>query len=81
MTVVVLIFGSAAAVAKADRVSVAVESGATVRDVLAAMNRSHPELQFATASARIAINQEFAAPSTPIAETDELALISLVGGG
>lgn len=77
----VLIFGAASVAAKASRVMVRIAEPATAGRVIAAMAEQHPELRFATSGARLAVNQSFAAEETPVAAGDELALISLVGGG
>lgn len=81
MTVEVLIFGAAAHHANTDRVPITLTDSATASDALNALARQHPHLAFATSGARLAINHAFAAPDSPILPTDELALISLVGGG
>jgi len=81
MTTQVLVFGAAGAAVNADRVVVRVEEPATVRGVLEALRDQHPGLAFAVAAARLAVNQAFAGPDTPVTAADEIALISLVGGG
>jgi len=81
VTVEVLIFGSAAQAVKSDRMVVEVGEAATAREVLVALAENRPELRFAVVSARLAVNQAFAAPELRIEPGDELALISLVGGG
>lgn len=77
----VLIFGSAAVAAGRDRVSVHVADTARVADVVVALAEQHPTLRFALAPARVAVNHAFAAPTSPVAPGDEVALITLVGGG
>jgi molybdopterin converting factor small subunit len=77
----VLIFGSAAIAAKADRVRVRLGDAPTLADVARALAAQHPTIAFALQSPRFAVNQAFASLSTPIASTDEVALITLVGGG
>lgn len=84
MRVDVLIFGGAALAAKADRVTAAVGGAPTVRTVLAALHEQHPSLRFALPqpeSGRLAVNQAFARGDHPIKPGDEVALITLVGGG
>jgi len=54
---------------------------ATARTVLDALRIQHRALAFATDGARLAINQRFAQPDSEVREGDEVALISLVGGG
>ncbi len=84
----VLLFGPAAHAAQASRVPVAVvvsphehASGPAVRDVLGALGEQHPALRAALSGARLAVNHAFVTPETRVAPGDELALISLVGGG
>ncbi|MCC6230772.1 MAG: MoaD/ThiS family protein [Phycisphaerales bacterium] len=77
----VLIFGSAAVVAKADRVRVRLGDAPTLADVARVMAEQHPDLAFALTSPRFAVNHAFANMDTRIAPTDEVALITLVGGG
>jgi molybdopterin converting factor small subunit len=84
MQIEVLIFGGAALAAKADRVSVTVEEACTVRAVLEALHSQYPALRFALPSpetGRLAVNQAFAKGDHAIQPGDEVALITLVGGG
>lgn len=84
MQVDVLIFGGAAIAAQADRVVVRVGEDPTVHDVLAALREQHPALGFALPppdSGRLAVNQAFANGDHAIHPGDEVALITLVGGG
>jgi molybdopterin converting factor small subunit len=84
VTVEILIFGPAAAAAKADRLSVTLPDGSqpgTAADVLHALAAQHPILKSVLATARLAVNHTFAKPDTRIRPGDELALIALVGGG
>lgn len=90
MQVEVLIFGAASHGAKTDRVTVEVSAVPTVREVLAALHAQHPSLKFALPppdSGRLAVNQTFAKgdhpikPGLPADGGDEVALITLVGGG
>lgn len=90
MRVEVMIFGAAAAAAQADRVVVSVGPHPTVRDVLAALHHQHPALRFALPppdTGRLAVNHAFAPshrpinPAPPSQGGDEIALVTLVGGG
>lgn len=76
-----LIFGGAALANGTDRVWVTVDTGCTVGALLIAIASQHPRLAFATASARLAVNQAYAPNDCVVRETDEVALISLLGGG
>lgn len=80
----VLIFGAAAMHAGTDRVRVTLTDRATVRAVLAALHAQHPALRFALPDpekGRLAVNHVFAPGDHEIGASDEVALITLVGGG
>ncbi len=90
MQIEVLIFGAASLGAKTDRVTVEVGPAPTVREVLLALHAQHPSLRFALPppdSGRLAVIQTFAKgdhlikPGLPANGGDEVALITLVGGG
>lgn len=81
MDVDVLIFGAAAMIAGRNRVTVRVHGSPTVADVASALAVQHPELRFALSPPRLAVNHAFAGPEARITEGDEVALITLVGGG
>lgn len=84
MEVEVLIFGAAATRVNADRITVAVGDEPSVRGVLAALHEQHPGLRFALPPAeagRLAVNQTLVNGEHPIRAGDEVALITLVGGG
>ncbi len=84
MEVEVLLFGAVATREKSDRVAVVVSDEPTVRDVLVALHIQHPDLRFALPPAetgRLAVNQSFARGDHPIKTGDEVALVTLVGGG
>ncbi len=88
-----LIFGAASQGAQSDRLTVEVSAAPTVREVLGALHAQHPSLRFAfppPESGRLDVNQAFAAGDHPIkpglpanrgGHGDEVALITLVGGG
>lgn len=78
------LFGAAATREKADRVIVVVGAEPTVKDVLRALHEQHPDLRFALPPAdtgRLAVNQSFARGDHPVKAGDEVALVTLVGGG
>ena len=84
MEVEVLLFGAAAAREESDRVRVVVGSEPAVRDILVALHEQHPGLRFAVPppeTGRLAVNQTFAGAAHPVRAGDEVALITLVGGG
>lgn len=79
-----LIFGAAAVRVNRDRVAVSVGDGPTVREVLAALHRQHPGLGSALPppeTGRLAVNHSFASGGHTIKPGDEVALVTLVGGG
>lgn len=80
----VRLFGGAADVCGADRVTVSVSDRPTVRDVLAALREQRPAIGFAVpdpATGRLAVNHSFAGPEARIDAGDEVALVTLVSGG
>lgn len=86
MRVEVLLFGPASQAVGSDRIGVECtvvsgDPGPTALQVLAAIAAQHPRLAFAVEGARLAVNHAFAAPDAPIGRDDEVALVSLVGGG
>ena len=81
MTIRVLIFGSLARELSCKDIAVDVAELATVRDVNQALAAKHPFKAAFFQSARLAVNHVFAAPSSPVQQGDEVALIELVGGG
>ena len=56
-------------------------AGATVADAVARIGETWPALSRLLPAVRVAVNREFASPSQPLAEGDELALIPPVSGG
>lgn len=84
MKLEVLIFGAAALAARSGRLSVDVPHPATAADVLAALEAQHPSLAFALkppATPRLAVNHAYVPPTHTVSPADELALITLLGGG
>lgn len=81
MELTVLLFGPEAKACDASEVRVRVGDQPTCAQVLEALGEAHPQLRASVGSCRLAVNHEFAAASTPIKPTDELALIGLVSGG
>lgn len=76
----VLLFGGAAELAGAR--SVTVDADPPRCDaVLSALGRSVPALRPQLASARLAVNHEFAASDRLVRAGDEVALIAMVSGG
>jgi molybdopterin synthase catalytic subunit len=54
---------------------------ATVATLLEALRLQHPSLAPYTGSLAVAVNQNFASSSTPLKESDEIALLPPVSGG
>lgn len=70
--------------AGADEVTVTVNDSPTAGDIVAALLEQHPALGFAlvpSARPRLAVNHAFAEPQMQVRAGDEVALITLVGGG
>lgn len=83
MKVRVLLFGPYADAAGADGVECDLPDGArvTAADIIEALRADAPTLETMLPAARLAVNQRLATPEQVVAESDELALIGLVGGG
>jgi sulfur-carrier protein len=64
-----------------DQLEIELPSAATVRQLRGALAEQFPPLADVLAHARIAVNSEYAADSTPITASAELALIPPVSGG
>jgi len=77
----VIFFGPARDFAKTDRVSLALNAGATVGDLRPALSERFPDLRGALPTSRFAVNEEFAADDAPLAAGDEVAMIPPVSGG
>ncbi|HET7436162.1 MAG TPA: molybdopterin converting factor subunit 1 [Thermoanaerobaculia bacterium] len=59
----------------------ALDDGATARDVWQSLRARHPELRGYAEPPMTAINESYAAPDTRLREGDELAFIPPVAGG
>ncbi|RMG06552.1 MAG: molybdopterin converting factor subunit 1 [Planctomycetota bacterium] len=64
-----------------DAITVELEDGACVADLLDALAARHPEISAQRAALSVAVNHEFARPDRRLAAGDEVALIPPVGGG
>jgi molybdopterin converting factor subunit 1 len=80
MSVTVLLFASYADALGVPSVSLELPRGATVNDVLAEI-AARPGGGVLPARPLVAVNQRYAAPSTPVSSGDEVALIPPVAGG
>lgn len=81
MEVRVLIFGPAAALLRADHITIHLGADHSAAALLTAIASNYPALIPTLAGARVAINHSFALPDSPINPADEVALIALVSGG
>jgi molybdopterin converting factor subunit 1 len=81
VTVRVLFFGVARDVAGASQTAIQLDSPATLGDLFARLAQQFPRFQQLASTIVLAHNQEFAAPSTPLADGDEVALLPPVSGG
>ncbi|USN99626.1 MAG: MoaD/ThiS family protein [Phycisphaeraceae bacterium] len=81
MRIEIRIFGAEARAAGADALAVDLDGPATCGSLREAMRERSPALAPALGWARFAVNGRYADDETEIGETDEVALIGLVGGG
>lgn len=83
MQIRILLFGAEARAVNADHITVEFDpaSPATCQALRDTLEQTCPALRPHMASARIAVNSEFAVPDQTIKSGDEVALIGLVGGG
>jgi molybdopterin converting factor subunit 1 len=78
--VTVQLFASYAELLGAPQIDISLPSLARVTDVVAAI-RMLPGAQALPSNPRVAVNQQFAGPETPVSVGDEIALIPPVAGG
>jgi molybdopterin converting factor subunit 1 len=81
MKVKVLLFASFREVVGTSQSTLDVRQGATLNDVWSALVAQHPRLEPHTGTAAFAINGEYARPTQPAAEGDEIAFLPPVSGG
>jgi molybdopterin converting factor subunit 1 len=81
MQVRVLFFGTLKELLGKGSETLALAEGATMGDVLAHYEKSHPKLKVYLPSLAMAINSEYAAAEERLAEGDEVALLPPVSGG
>jgi len=83
MNVRVLLFGPYVDAAGADALTLTFpdRNEVTAAEVLAALQREAPSIATMLPATRLAVNEQFAGPEQRVAESDECALIGLVGGG
>jgi molybdopterin converting factor subunit 1 len=80
MQVRVLLFATYRDLAGIDQLRVELPAGATARDLVDVLRR-RPDLQRLPPDPALAVNQEYAAPSTSLSDDDEVALLPPVAGG
>jgi len=82
MRINVLLFGPQAEMAKANILTVEVETDrASVGSVMAALGVAAPGLGPSLPNSRLAVNHTYAASDDVLSESDEVALIGMVSGG
>lgn len=64
-----------------DKLRLQIDLPTTVAQLLDVLHETHPELAPSLSSSLVAVNKEFAAPTTPIQAGDEVALFPPVSGG
>lgn len=77
----VLLFAGIREALGRDTLSVRLEPGACVSDLMALLAERHPEIALRAGSLGVAVNQILAPPSTTVQPGDEVALIPPLGGG
>jgi molybdopterin converting factor subunit 1 len=80
MSVTVLLFASYADALGASSLTLDLPAGTTVSDLLAQIRR-RPGADHLPASPLVAVNQQYASPSSLVRSGDEVALIPPVAGG
>ncbi len=81
MQVQVRLFASLREAAGTDRVTVSLDDGATVRDLVARLEEHIPAIKGASGAIYAAVNDRYVSPDTPLQEGDEVALFPPVSGG
>ena len=81
MKVKILLFASFREAAGASQSTLEVEPGATLQDVWSTLVARHPRLAPHTGTAAFALNGEYARPTQPASEGDEIAFLPPVSGG
>lgn len=77
----VLLFAGVREALGRDRLSVQLDEGARVADLLWALAEAHPEIAARRGSLGVAVNQSLAPHGQRLASGDEVALIPPLGGG
>ena len=77
----VLLFGPAAVATGTDRVVIESPEPCCVDELKLLMAHQFPPLKDLLDVGRLAINQGFVSGDTPVAQSDEIALITMVSGG
>lgn len=81
MRIRIRLFGPAAQAAGAQSLVVEVDEPLTCGRLVDAISSQHPALRRLVEFGRLAVNSTYGVASTPVSESDEVALISMVSGG
>lgn len=81
VTIRVLLFGVLAEELGKREVVLTLPNSARLSDANPALAAEFPSRAALLRTARLSLNAQFAAPTSPLREGDELAVIELVGGG
>ena len=81
MEVQVRLFASLREAAGTDRVTISLDNGATVKDLVARLHEQIPELKGVAGAIYAAVNDRYVSPDTPLQEGDQVALFPPVSGG
>lgn len=79
--IIVLLFGQAREWVGLSTLELELETPATVESAFAILKSKHPRLAEMERSLLFAVNEEYAAPSHPLSDGDQLAVIPPVSGG
>lgn len=79
--IIALLFGQAREWAGASTLELEIETPATVQSAFAVLKLRHPKLAEIERSLLFAVNEEYASPSSPLADGDRLAVLPPVSGG
>lgn len=79
--VIVKLFGSQARDACVNEVVLTFDQAPTCDQILKSLGESYPKIKSSLSVSRIALNQAFVPLGTTVSDSDEVALIGLVGGG
>jgi len=81
MRLTIKLFAAAKDLAGAEQLEIELPALATVAELRSELVAAHPQLEQVLARSMIAVDQQYAADSTALSETAEIAVIPPVSGG